>query len=192
MIERATTSKDLQSIFFKKNLEVVEKWEKFIALKNGQITGMVNSAILEFSSNYQFQSVNISVDILRQITNVNSGAISGFSSIKNTLILANPITLGVNKFKIYPDNWVRSILQRLLGNHTSYSRVRGFTISSPNRLATEKSREINNLIKLFDFAEIRTISFSENTLKVEYAALINTASIDAIVLSLNAINSGKC
>ena len=85
MIERATTSKDLQSIFFKKNLEVVEKWEKFIALKNGQITGMVNSAILEFSSNYQFQSVNISVDILRQITNVNSGAISGFSSIKNTL-----------------------------------------------------------------------------------------------------------
>ena len=188
MIERAITSKDIDSRFYKHNLRLAEKWEEFCKKYKGEITGIINSAILEFQLNLSIDNFDIQINGLRQHSNVNAGGITKFSMTKNTVITINPINYGRENWKIYVSNKLRNFFNKLIGKCNTYNAAQGFSITSRKEIDDHWKSSIFKLNKLFEIAKIRTISYSKATLRIEYLTLLGTQSVEELVSLINNSN----
>ena len=185
MIERAITSKDIDSRFYKHNLRLVEKWEEFCKKHKCETTGIVNSFILEFQLNLRIDNFDIQINGLRQHSNVNAGIVTKFSITKNTVITINPVNYGRENWEIYPSNKPRNYLNKLIGKCKTFKGAQGFSIASREEIDDHWENSIFKLNKLFEIAKIKTISYSRTTLRIEYLTLLGTQSVEELVSLLS-------
>lgn len=180
MIERAITTKDLNSRFYHHNLGLAEMWEAYSQTHNGEISGIVNGAIFEFELTFRIINSEIKINGIRQKSNVNAGSSTGYSMIKNTVIsMTSKYSRGEN-WEIYKSNKLRDFLNGLIGTCIPYKGYPGYSISSTEKDLTR----LNYLLdysSLFELAEVRSISSRRTVIRIEYFTLLGIKSINTIM-----------
>ena len=184
MLERAITSRDLTSRFYKHNLQLVEMWETYCKKYNGAIEGIVNGAIIEFNLKFQLKNIKVEVEGIRQKSNVNMGRVVNYSIIKNTIIKLHPVQFGKENWKIYQQNMWRDSFNTIIGKCEPFGIDPLYSIASKEKVSHQELNAKLDFKALSEIAEIRSISLKNAEFRIEYFTLLGANTTEELLNKL--------
>ncbi len=183
MIERVIYKRNINSVYNKHHVGIAELWEAYCEKHNGEISGIVNGYCLEFQLNLRIKNVNVQIDGHRQYSNATAGTSRDHSIIKSTVVNISTVYYGREDWEIYQTNKVLDLFNKIIGKCTPFIGAQGYSIASRKEIETLDN--YGNFRKLFDIAEIRSISFSKETVRVEYFTLLGVQSAEEVISLIN-------
>jgi hypothetical protein len=184
MLERAITTKDLTSRYYKHNLGLAEKWEAYSKEHNGNIEGIVNGAILAFNLQFQLNSIRVEIEGFRQRSNASMGTIHRSSMIKNIIIKLQPVSFGKDNWKIYQRNIWRDSFNAIIGNCEPFGIAPQFSITSKEKVSHQEVNAKLDFKFLSEIAEIRSVSFKNSEFRIEYFTLLGANTTEELLNKL--------
>ncbi len=181
MIERAITLKDKESRFYHHNEKLAQSWENFALNHNAKISGIVNSYILEVYIEYNSDEYGINIKLLRQLSDQASKGPTYNLLTKNTIIEILPFNqFNDIDFRIVRQNKILRFYNAIFNRYSPFPYDDTYMIISNHPIIIDKIINRKMWKSLLKIAELRSIAFSNDSIKIEYFNFLGTDSIHTI------------
>ncbi len=181
MIERAITLKDKESRFYHHNEKLAQSWENFAKQNNGKIQGIVNSYILEVYIEYNIGEYGINIKLLHQLSDQASKGPTYYLLTKNTIVEIFPFNqFNDIDFRIVRQNKLLRFYHTIFNRYSPFPYDDTYMIISKHPILIDKIIDRKLWKSLLKIAELRSIVFSKDSIKIEYFNFLGTDSIQTI------------
>lgn len=180
MIERAITSKDLKSKYYRHNERLASVWEKFTEEQNGNIEGIVNSFILEFNLTWKISATDINVKGLRQLSSNKAGIHYDYLITKNTIIEVKPVRPKYNDYKIVQKEFL-GFFNKLFQNHRRLTYNDNFELISKKRIVDKDIIDSESFDFFSKLSDLRSIKFEKSIVSIEFYNLLGIENLTKLI-----------